>query len=92
MDVADVLSIIVERACIYAPEPPVGVTNVKRPKAFTEMEKFPKEKLIKEVVPNEELSVVKVPAASVASDFVRIKRNCIEFVCLKLLGLPTCLA
>ena len=73
MDVADVLSIIVERACIYAPEPPVGVTNVKRPKAFTEMEKFPKETLIKEVVPDEERTRVEQKFIGVSSDLVIFK-------------------
>ena len=100
MDTAEILASIVERACHYVPDVPVGepktmtrFRSVKMPKeAFSEVEKFPKEVLTKEVVPNEALSVVKVPAASVASDFVRIKRNCIEFVCLKLLGSPTCLA
>ena len=73
MDVAEVLSIIVERACAYAPEPPVGVNNVKRPKAFTEMEKFPKEKLIKEVVPNEERTSVEQKFIGVSSDLVIFK-------------------
>ena len=73
MDIAEVLSIIVDRACSYVPEPPVGVNNVKRPKAFTEMEKFPKETLIKEVVPDEERTRVEQKFIGVSSDLVIFK-------------------
>ena len=69
MDVAELLAVIVERACLYVPKAPVGASNIKMPKeAFTEAEKFPKE-AFRKVVQNEELSVVKVPM--VASDYVR---------------------
>ena len=61
MDAAEVLSAIVEEACRYDPEVPVGIKNVKRLKALTETEKYSKEA---------HTEVVKVP---VASDFVRIK-------------------
>ena len=79
MDTAEVLAAIVERACLYVPDAPVGESktrfrSVKMSKeTFTEFEKFPKEALTKEVVPKEAFSEIKkVPAASVASDFVRI--------------------
>ena len=78
MDTADVLASIVERACLYVPEAPAGVKNVKRPKAFTEFEKVPKEALSNVESPNEELRVVKVPV--VASDLVRIKWNCLNYL------------
>ena len=69
MDVAELLAVIVERACLYVPKAPIGASNIKMPKeAFTEIEKFPKE-AFRKVVQNEELSVVKVPM--VASDYVR---------------------
>ena len=38
MDVADVLSAIVEEACRYEPDVPVGKKNVKRFKALTSVE------------------------------------------------------
>ena len=69
MDVAEVLAMIVERACLYVPEAPAGVRNVKRPKTFTEFEKVPKEALSNVESPKEELRVVKVPV--VASNLVR---------------------
>ena len=48
MDVAELLAVIVERACLYVPKAPVGASNIKMPKeAFTEPEKFPKEALKK---------------------------------------------
>ena len=71
MDTADVLASIVERACLYVPEAPAGVRNVKRPKALTEFEIVPKEALSNIESPKEALTVVKVPVA--ASDHVRIK-------------------
>ena len=79
MDTAEVLASIVERACLYVPDAPVGESktrfrSVKMSKeTFTEFEKFPKEAFTKEVVSKEAFSEIKkVPAASVASDFVRI--------------------
>ena len=79
MDTAEVLASIVERACLYVPDAPVGESktmtrfrSVKMSKeTFTEFEKFPKEALTK-VVPNEELSVEKVPMVA-SSNFVRFK-------------------
>ena len=77
MDTAEVLASIVERACLYVPDAPVGETRFRSVKmskeTFTEFEKFPKEAFTKEVVSKEAFSEIKkVPAASVASDFVRI--------------------
>ena len=73
MNVAEILSAIVERACLYVPEAPVGATNIKRPKALTKFEKFPKEALIKEVVPNEERTSVEQKFIGVSSDLVIFK-------------------
>ena len=65
MSVAEVLASIVERACLYVPEAPVGAANIKRPKALTaDVKVYPKEAFSK---------VKKVPAASVASNLVRFK-------------------
>ena len=77
MDVAEVLSAIVEEACRYSPDVPVGVQNIKRLKALTSVE--PKEARtsgeLKEARTSGEqkgalTKVEKVPV--VASDFVRI--------------------
>ena len=79
MNMAEILAMIVEKACLFVPDVPAGVSkskahfrSVKVPKeAFTEIEKFPKEAL-KKIVSKEELSeVVTVPV--VASDLVRSK-------------------
>ena len=93
MDTAEVLASIVERACLYVPDAPVGESktmtrfrSVKMSKeTFTEFEKFPKEPLTKEVVPNEELSVVKVPmvASSNFVRFIRFIRFKYELACFK---------
>ena len=66
MNVAEILSAIVERACLYVPETPVGATNAKRSKALNK-EKVPKEALTPDVkvFPKEALTrVEKVPVAS----------------------------
>ena len=76
MDVAEVLSAIVEQACMYVPEASVGVTNVEKPKRLTKELRYPKEALFEDDKgsPNEELSeVLKVPAVSGVSNLVRIK-------------------
>ena len=77
MDAAEVLSAIVEEACMYVPEVPVGKT-FKSSKAHFRRAEASKEALTDEdTVPKEAFSEIKkVPAASVASvasDFVRIK-------------------
>ena len=70
MDIAEVLAMIVERACLYVP---VGITDLKKPKRLTEeSQQYPKEAPFNvEKSPKEALSFEKVPAA--ASDLVRIK-------------------
>ena len=74
MDVAEVLSAIVEKACLYVPETPVGIKNVKRLKALTEVEKVPKEALTdrEKASPIEERTSVEKKVL-VSSDLVRIK-------------------
>ena len=68
MDTAEVLSAIVEEACLYVPEAS-GATKMKRPKAVSEDEPVPKAPRV-EAVPKEAFSkVVQVPM--VASNFVR---------------------
>ena len=71
MDVAEVLSSIVEQACLYTSEVPVAVTNVKKPKrlfkevdskeAFSEVDTVPME------------AFTSVEKVSVASSNVRFK-------------------
>ena len=72
MDTAEILSMIVDRACLYVPELPVG-DSFKRPKGFTRRAQVPKEELTKvKVIPKEALtSVEQVPM--VASDLVSYK-------------------
>ena len=68
MDVSEVLAMIVEEACLYVPELPVGET-FKRPKGLTRRAKFPNEEPTTVKVPNEEPTSVKVPM--VTSNLVR---------------------
>ena len=71
MDSAEVLAMIVEQACLYVPETPVGIKNVKSSKEeLTEVEKFPKETFSTVKVSKEALTSV-----SGASNLVRFKCN-----------------
>ena len=73
MDTAEILSAIVEQACLYTPEEtPVGAPNMKRPKAFNK-EKVPKEALTdsEKASPIEERTSVEKKVL-VSSDFVRL--------------------
>ena len=74
MDTAEVLSAIVEEACLYVPEAS-GATNVKKPKRLTEELEYPKEALtpIETVFPKAALTSVvdKVPVVAASSNFVR---------------------
>ena len=74
MDVAEVLAMIVERACLYVPEAS-GATKVKKPKRLTEELESPKEALIpvETVFPKAALTSVvnKVPVVAASSNFVR---------------------
>ena len=72
MDVAEVLSAIVEQACLYTPETPVGVTNAKRSKALNE-EKVPKEALTPDVKVSPMEALTSAEKVSVASSNVRFK-------------------
>ena len=93
MDAAEVLSAIVEEACRYEPDVPVGIKNVKRFKALTSVEAKEaltsveaKEALSKDVnVPKAALTSVveKIPIVAASSNFVRLKCNRL-IVCLKL--------
>ena len=79
------LSTIVERACMYVPDVPVGVSNAKRSEGGIFRRKVPNETLTvsEKSFPIEALpSVNKVPVVSGASDLVRFKR---KLACLKLL-------
>ena len=67
MDVAEVLSAIVEEACRYNPDVPVGVQNIKRSKALTSVE--PKEARTSGEQKEALTRVEKVPIG--ASDLVR---------------------
>ena len=69
MDTAEVLSMIVERACVFVPDVPVGVSNTKKSEGSIRA-KFPSEEPTSVKVPNEEPTrVVKVPM--VTSNLVR---------------------
>ena len=78
MDVAEVLSAIVEQACLYTPEPSAGET-MKRSKALTrvEIKEARTSSEEKETFPSGEkealTTVKKVPAVSGVSNLVRIK-------------------
>ena len=76
MDVAEVLAAIVEKACLYVPETPVGIKNVKRLKALTEV-KVPKA-LTEALTDSEKASPIEERTSVekkvlVSSDLVRIK-------------------
>ena len=72
MDTAEVLTMIVEQACLYVPEMSVGIKNVKRPKEeLTEVEKFSKEAFSTVKVSKEALT--SASGASGASNLVRFK-------------------
>ena len=85
MDVAEILSAIVEQACLYVPDVPVGETmpKLKIPKGVFNKGQVPKEALTdsEKASPNEALSVVKVPVA--ASNLVRSKL--FELACFKVI-------
>ena len=69
MDSAEVLAMIVEQACLYVPETPVGIKNVKSSnEELTKVEKFPKEAFSTVKISKEVLTSV-----SGASNLVRIK-------------------
>ena len=65
MDVAEVLSAIVEEACHYVPELPVG-ESFKRTKALTRVN-VPKEALTKVESPKEPLTEVESPMEALTS-------------------------
>jgi len=70
MDTAEVLSMIVERACQFVPDVPVGVSNTKKSEGSISRVKFPNEESTRKVT-NEKPTRVKVPV--VASSNVRFK-------------------
>ena len=90
MDVAEILSAIVEQACLYVPDVPVGETmpKLKIPKGVFNKGQVPKEALTADdtVSPIGALTSVEKVRVVASSDFVRIS------LLLKLLGLPICLA
>ena len=85
MDAAEVLSAIVEEACRFEPESPVGET-IKSPKALTRVES--KEARTSAEQREALTSVKKVPM--VASDLVRFKL--FELACFTAVNLSNCLA
>ena len=68
MDAAEVLSAIVEEACRFVPESPVG-ENIKSPKARTSGES--KEALTSGESKEAFMKVEKVPIVAASSNFVR---------------------
>ena len=73
MDTAEILSMIVDRACLYVPESPVGET-FKRSKGLTRRVNAPKEALAQVEASKEAPTSVeiKVPVV-VSSDLIRSK-------------------
>ena len=85
MDVAEILSAIVEQACLYVPDVPVGETRpkLKIPKGVFNKGRVPKEALTADVTVSPIGALTSVEKIVVASsDLVRIS------LLLKLLGLP----
>ena len=75
MDVAEVLSAIVEEACRYVPEMPVGVTSLEKPKRLTKEFLYPKEALFKDDKgsPKEALTSVDKVSVAASSNLVSFK-------------------
>ena len=69
MDTADILSAIVEQACLYTPEVSVA-SNVKKPKGATRV--VPKEQPTRVESPKEALTSVKKKVIVASSDLVRL--------------------
>ena len=72
MDVAEVLSAIVEEACLYVPESPVGET-LKRSKGLTRRVNASKEALAQVEASKEAPTSVEIKVPVVASSNVRFK-------------------
>ena len=68
MDASEVLAAIVERACVYTPDKPVGVSN---PKGFQTKKKALKEALFDA----DKVPIVEPVRGSVYPDLVRYNRN-----------------
>ena len=81
MDVSEVLAAIVERACVYTPEIPVGVSNLKE--ALIRVEKGSEEggshgrkkALKKALFDADKVPMVEPVRGSVYPDLVRYNRN-----------------
>ena len=69
MDTADILSAIVEQACLYTPEVSVA-SNVKKPKGATLV--VPKEQPTRVESPKEALTSVEKKVIVASSDLVRL--------------------
>ena len=70
MDTADILSAIVEQACLYTPEVSVA-SNVKKPKGATRV--VPKEQPTRVESPKEALTSVEQKVIVASSNFVSLK-------------------
>ena len=70
MDTAEILSAIVEQACLYTPEVAVGASNVKKPKGATRV--VPKEQPTRVESPKEALTSVEKKVIVASSDLVRL--------------------
>ena len=72
MGTAEVLAMIVERACLYVPETPVDVKNVNKPNRLTK-EFYPKEAFSEvDKVPKEALTSVESKVFAASSDLVNL--------------------
>ena len=74
MNTAEILAAIVEKACLFVPDVPVGVSNAKKPKRLTEESQYPKEALSEvDKVSKEALTSVEKKVFVASSDLVRFK-------------------
>ena len=73
MDASEVLAAIVERACVYTPDVPVGVSKLEKSVGAYRDKKVSKEAFSKDKSPKEEFSEVEKVSVASSSNFVRFK-------------------
>ena len=74
MNTAEILAAIVEKACLFVPDVPVGVSNAKKPKRPIKESQYPKEALSEvDKVSQEALTSVEKKVFVASSDLVRFK-------------------
>ena len=74
MNTAEILAAIVEKACLFVPDVPVGVSNAKKPKRPIKESQYPNEALSEvDKVSKEALTSVEKKVFVASSDLVRFK-------------------